>query len=311
MLRWVATGLLGFAAFWLFLLALVFAFAVFLPFALLKLLVPIPPVRRFMTRMMDRVGRDLWRFANAIPFALTLGWRRDVRFEGMPLSPDKSWLLVSNHRSWVDIPLLVDVLGRETPFPRFFLKRQLIWVPIIGFAGWALDMPFMQRHTKAQIAAKPSLARDDLKATRRACEKFRSHPVTVVNFIEGTRFTPAKREARKSPYLNLLRPKSGGLAFAIDAMGEQFAGVIDVTIAYGPSRRGQLWGFLCGEQRGMQVHVAVRPLPEALLRGNYADNPAFRVRFHKWINELWCEKDARIERFLAANAAASGGQLKR
>lgn len=302
MLRRAATDLLGALNLTLFITVLAVSFALFLPFAVLKLLLPVPALQRFMTRMMTRVSHGPWRLGNAVVFLMTLGHHRDIQIDGT-LSMDESWLLVSNHRSWVDIPLLVDVVGREIPFPRFFLKRQLLWVPIIGFAGWALDMPFMKRHTRAEIAANPALAREDLETTRRACEKFRSQPVTVVNFLEGTRFTPAKHDTRSSPFQHLLRPKSGGLAFAVDAMGEQFAGVIDVTLAYRPSRRGPLWSFLCGDQRGMQVHVAVRPLPAEFLHGHYQDDPQYRARFQTWVNDLWRDKEARIERYLATFAA--------
>ncbi|HEU0198458.1 MAG TPA: acetyltransferase [Nevskiaceae bacterium] len=303
MLTRVASAVLGFVNFWLFLLALVLAFTLLVPFAVLKLLVPIRPVQRSMVRMMDFVGGDVWRWLNAMPLWLALGGSRDVRLEGLPLTRDKTWLLVSNHRSWADIPLVVGVLCRQAPFARFFLKQQLLWVPIIGLACWAFDMPFMKRHTKSQIAANPALANDDLNATRRACEKFRTQPVTVVNFVEGTRFSEAKRVARGSPFQHLLRPKSGGLAFAVGAMGEQFAGVIDVTLMYRRTRRGQLWGFLCGDQHGMRVHVGIQPLPAWMLRGNYSTDAAYRARFQTWVNDLWRAKEARIENFLAEHAA--------
>lgn len=306
MLTRVATAGLGCINFWLFLLSLVISFALLLPFACLKLLIPIAPVQRLMVRVMNRVGRDVWRWGNALPFWLALGVRRDVRFEGPLPTQDKTWLLVSNHRSWADIPLLVDVLGAHAPFARFFLKRQLLWVPIIGFACWAFDMPFMKRHTKAEIAADPALAQDDLNTTRHACEKFHTQPVTVVNFLEGTRFTPAKRDAQGSPFRHLLRPKSGGLAFAVDAMGAQFAGVIDVTLAYHPTRRSQLWGFLCGDQRGMCVQVRVLPLPAEFVHGDYQDDAVSRARFQAWVNDLWRAKDARIEAFLVEDAARRG-----
>ncbi|TAM10820.1 MAG: acyltransferase [Nevskiaceae bacterium] len=275
------------------------AFTALLPFIALKLLVPVPAVQRFMVRRMNWVGRCLWRWGNDLAFRLALGARRDIRFEGPRPTLDRSWLLVSNHRSWVDIPLLVDAVCPSAPFARFFLKRQLLWVPIVGQACWAFDMPFMKRHTKSEIAANPVLADDDMNATRRACERFRTQPVTVVNFVEGTRFTVAKRDAKKSPYQHLLRPKSGGLAFAVGAMGGQFAGVIDVTLAYRHTRRSPLWGFLCGDQRGMRITVVVSPLPALLLHGDYHSDAAYRMRFQAWLNGLWQAKEARIEAFLA------------
>lgn len=302
MLDRVSSAALGIVTTALLTLWLVTCFLVLLPFAAGKLLVPVPAVRRFMVRRMNWVGRVLWRRGNALAFRLALGAQRDIRFVGERPTLERSWLLVSNHRSWVDIPLLVDAVCPSAPFMRFFLKRQLFWVPVIGQACWAFDMPFMKRHTHAEIAANPALADDDMNATRQACDKFRTQPVTVVNFVEGTRFTEAKRQARNSPYRHLLRPKSGGLAFAVGAMGDQFAGVIDVTIAYRRTRRSALWGFLCGDQRGMRITVEVAPLPADLLHGNYHDDPAYRTRFQAWLNDLWQAKEARIEAFLAEDA---------
>jgi 1-acyl-sn-glycerol-3-phosphate acyltransferase len=193
----------------------------------------------------------------------------------------------------------VDVFGRHIPFLRFFLKKELIYVPVIGFACWALDMPFMKRHSKEAIAAHPELRRQDLEATRRACDKYRRIPVTVVNFLEGTRFSPAKRDARGSPYRNLLRPKAAGLSFALSAMGDQFAGVIDVTIGYaatpGGRKRSLLWSFLCGDQRNIHVRARLLPVPAELLNGDYQDDPVFRERFQSWVNELWARKDAELD----------------
>ncbi|HEX7381207.1 MAG TPA: acetyltransferase, partial [Nevskiaceae bacterium] len=210
----------------------------------------------------------------------------------------RSWLLLGNHRSWVDIPLLFDVLGRRMAFPRFFVKEELRWMPVIGFCCWALDMPFMRRHTRAELAANPAAGRDDMEATRRACARFRGQPVTLVNFAEGTRYTGDKHTAQRSPFRHLLRPKSGGLAFAMQAMGDQFAGIIDVTFIYRRTRRGALWGFLCGDQRGMRVHVEVLPIPDALAQRGALSHAAYRARCREWIEALWAAKDARIERAL-------------
>jgi 1-acyl-sn-glycerol-3-phosphate acyltransferase len=219
-------------------------------------------------------------------------WEVDWR---ATLDPRKSYLLVSNHQSWADIPILADLFYGRAPFPRFFLKRELLWMPIIGAGCWAMDFPFMKRHSREAVTANPALRNEDVAATRRACEIFKTAPVTVVNFAEGTRFTEAKRLARQSPFRHLLRPKSAGLSFTLNAMGEQFDGLIDVTFAYRQTDKPLLWSWLCGEQNHLAVHVDLVDIPADLIHGDYDGDAEFRARFQEWINGVWARKDARLE----------------
>jgi 1-acyl-sn-glycerol-3-phosphate acyltransferase len=294
--RLIPNLVLGPLALALLIVSVVIAFLALLPAALVKLVIPVPAVRAWLTRNgMDPAGNRVWWFCNRCIYLLLHGTRPKLVLEG-ELDPNKTWLLVCNHQAWADIILLVDLLSFQVPFFRFFLKRQLIWVPVIGFACWAFDMPFMKRHSKAAIAANPALARQDLEATRAACLRYRRIPVTVVNYLEGTRFTEAKRASRNSPYRHLLRPKAAGLAFALEAMGDQFAGIIDVTLCYAPSHHNKLWSFLIGEQRHLRSYARVLPVPPELMGGNYATDAAYRERFQAWVNALWERKDAQLER---------------
>ncbi|MFT4045062.1 MAG: acyltransferase [Solimonas sp.] len=276
------------------------AFALLLPAILLK---PIPhaPLRRACSRYCVWIASN-WVSINKVVLRLlhAVQWDVDIR---TPLDPRKNYLLIGNHQSWADILLLFDILHARAPFPRFFLKHELLYVPVIGLACWAMDFPFMRRYTKAQLDARPGLKGQDLAATRRACAVYRSEPVTVINFLEGTRFTEAKRVARQSPYRHLLRPKAGGLSFTLNAMGEQFAGIIDVTVAYRPSDKSYLWGWLSGGQDRLAVHIDVLPIPAELMRGDYENDPEFRARFQGWINAIWASKDARLERMLDTRSA--------
>ena len=214
------------------------------------------------------------------------------------LEPGRRYLLIANHQSWMDIVLLFDIFHRRVPFLRFFLKQELKYVPMIGQACWAMDFPFMKRHGKEALAANPELRHEDLEATRAACELYKREPVTVVNFLEGTRFTESKRIEKQSPYRHLLRPKAAGASRTLNAMGEQFAGVIDVTIAYRPTNKPLLWSFCCGEQDTLAVYVDVLPIPQELMAGDYEHDPEFRARFQSWVNGIWMRKDARLERML-------------
>lgn len=267
-----------------------------LPVAILKILLPFPALRRQLDRWLNWAAATAWVGSHHLIFYLLHGPRTKLEIdEG--LDPDQSWILIANHQSWADILILVDVLYRRIAFPRFFIKRQLIWIPIIGFLAWALDMPFMRRSSPEALAKHPELRDADVETTRRFCRIFVGRATTIVNFVEGTRGTAAKRLAKQSPYRHLLRPKSAGLSFTLNAMGEQFAGLIDMTIAYAPRPAGRsvLWSFLCGAQTAATVIVRKRPLPAELLSGDYQNDAAFRQRFQTWLNALWQEKDQLIE----------------
>lgn len=300
MLRWLPAPLVIALSFVLLLIALLTSFALLMLGALVKFLTPSARGRTWLARnwLGAFVGNGSWWGLNRLTFLLMHGPRHNIVIEG-ELDPDKTWLLVCNHQSYADIPLLVDIFGRRMPFTRFFLKQELLWMPVIGMACVALDMPFVKRHSKSAIAANPALRQQDLEVTRKACEKYRQIPVTMVNFLEGTRFTPAKRDAKGSPYRNLLRPKAAGLSFALNAMGDQFAGIVDVTLCYVPSRYGTLGSFLRGQQRDIAVRARVLPVPMDLVGGDYQDDPEFRERCQHWVNALWERKDEELTRLKA------------
>lgn len=264
--------------------------------SLIKAMLPSTRLRRasdpLLTDMAESwIGVNSWAVERFTPT------RVQVELDAT-LHADGHYLMLANHQSWVDIVVLQKVFNRRIPFMRFFLKQQLIWVPLLGVAWWALDFPFMGRHTPKQIARRPELAGRDIAATRRACEKFREIPVTIVNFVEGTRFTPAKHARQGSNYQHLLRPKSGGVAFVLDAMGQGLHAILDVTIAY-PGGRPTLADLLAGRVSEVRIHVRQRAIPDELLGGDYQNDRAFRVRFQQWMNGVWHEKDAQLERLLA------------
>jgi 1-acyl-sn-glycerol-3-phosphate acyltransferase len=225
--------------------------------------------------------------------------RTRITVTGLP-DPDPSgqMLVICNHQSWVDIPILQKLFNRRLPLLRFFLKSQLFWVPLLGLAWWALDFPFMKRHTRAQIERRPELARRDVEATRAACARFRKLPVAVVNFVEGTRFRPGRHGAQASPYRHLLKPRAGGIAFTLDAMGEAIDRLVDVTIVY-PRGRPTMVDLFADRIREIRVHVRQRPVPDWLREGDYLEDPAFRDRVRQWINDIWREKDSQFDALLA------------
>ncbi|WP_372017660.1 acyltransferase [Pseudoxanthomonas sp. 10H] len=261
----------------------------------LKAIVPLAPVRRACNAVLVALAES-WIAVNSGMIDAFTPTAFKVEEEGA-LHRGGHYLVLANHQSWVDILVLQKVFNRRAPFLRFFLKRQLFWVPVLGLAWWALDFPFMGRYTRKQIARNPELGRRDMEATRRACGKFRDIPVSVMNFVEGTRFTPQKQASQASPYRHLLKPKSGGVAFVLDAMGEGLHALLDVTIAY-PGGRPSMVDLIAGRVPAIRVHVRQRPIPPELVAGDYQDDRAFRARFQQWMNALWQEKDAQLGRLL-------------
>jgi 1-acyl-sn-glycerol-3-phosphate acyltransferase len=274
-------------------------------FALLKLLLPVPPLRRLLSRLLILIAES-WIGVN--DFTLQLFSRIDWDVHGKEgLMHGANYLVVSNHQSWVDIPVLQRTFNKEIPFLRFFLKQELIRVPILGLAWWALDFPFMKRYSKEFLEAHPELEGKDLETTRRACEKFRDAPVSVMNFVEGTRFTERKHDQQHSPFAHLLRPKAGGVAFVINAMSDILSAIVDVTIVY-PGGRPTFMDLLAGRVRQVRVFIRELPIPPELRGGDYTADPAYRERFQHWISELWDDKDALIGQMGAYGAKAVPGE---
>jgi 1-acyl-sn-glycerol-3-phosphate acyltransferase len=263
--------------------------------ALLKLAIPWRPFRRAVGRILTAIAED-WTAFNSLLLRRMQRMRWELRgLEG--LRRGGWYLVIANHRSWVDILALQAVLNRRVPFLKFFIKRELRWVPVLGLAWWALDMPFMKRYSREELERRPQLRGVDLETTRRACARFADQPTSVINFVEGTRFSPQKRARTGSRYVHLLNPRSGGVAFVLGAMGSILNEILDVTIAY-PAGAGGFWDLCCGRIRHIVIEVRRRPLEAWLSAGDYAADADFRRRFQDWLGALWAEKDARLGEIL-------------
>jgi 1-acyl-sn-glycerol-3-phosphate acyltransferase len=266
--------------------------------AVFKLIIPHQGFRVLCTRLIIWVA-EAWVACNTGWMKLTQGTQWTV--QGDEKLKRESWYLVlSNHQSWVDILAMQRVFNHQAPFLKFFLKQQLIWVPVIGLAWWGLDFPFMKRYTREYLIKHPEKRGEDLKATRKACEKFRYTPVSVMNFVEGTRFTPAKHDKQKSKYTHLLTPKAGGVAFVLDAMGDSIETLVDVTIAY-PGGAPSFWDFLCGRVSEVKMHIDTVDIPEHLKGRDYASDGEHRKNVKNWLGDVWHSKDERLSEMLKQN----------
>ncbi|MFA7664778.1 MAG: acyltransferase [Burkholderiaceae bacterium] len=263
--------------------------------ALVKLVLPFPTVRRRMDPLLNAVAAN-WISGNSAWMRLTQRSVWDV--EGVEALDPGGWYMVNaNHQSWVDIFVLQHVLNRRIPLLKFFLKQELIWVPVMGLAWWALDFPFMRRHSDAYLRAHPEKRFEDLEASRRACEKFALTPTSVMNFPEASRFSAEKHAAQRSPYRHLLKPKAGAMALALSVLGDRFRSFVDVTIVY-PGGVPSFWDFLCGRMDKVIVRVRRLEIPVETTAGDYASDPRFRKSVQRWQQARWAEKDAQIDALL-------------
>ena len=259
--------------------------------ALAKLVMPTAALRRGCAKIVMRIA-EIWVDANLFFLNRMLKTRWEVWGNFNP-SREASYLVLSNHQSWVDIAALVEALNGRVPYYKFFLKRELVWVPLLGLAFWALDYPFMRRYSKEYLEKHPQKKGEDLEITRQACEKCRGIPVTVVNFPEGTRFTAAKHAQQQSPYRNLLNPKAGGISFVMASIGDQIDTILDISVIY-PGGVPGFWDLLGNQVDRVIIDIQQYPLQQHWVRGDYRDDPQFRAEFQDWISTLWREKDERI-----------------
>ncbi|GHG59794.1 acyltransferase [Alishewanella longhuensis] len=296
MLRWLPSPLKGTLSLLLYILNTLFWFIPLMLLAVLKLL-PITRWQAWMSYLVDAIA-VAWISMNNLTTRIftSIKWR----VSGLETLSRKDWyLIIANHQSWADILILQNIFNRKIPFIKFFLKKELLYVPFMGLCWWALDFPFMKRYSKQLLKKRPELKGKDIATTRKACEKFRYKPVSIMNFVEGTRFTQTKHDKQLSPFQHLLKPKAGGTAFVLGTMGEQLHKLLDVTIHY-PQGIPSFWDYISGKVHAITVNIKVLPIGKDLI-GDYNDQ-AYRERFQQWLNQLWVEKDQQLA-LLEKNAA--------
>ncbi len=213
------------------------------------------------------------------------------------LDPQGQYMVISNHQSWVDTTVTQYVGLNRIPLMRFFTKAELIYIPFLGPVFKILGFPMMKRHSKAQIAKNPALRQQDLETARIACQNMLSMPFSLLNYVEGTRFTPAKQAMQQSPFKHLLKPKTAGLALALNILGPHLNALLDMTIVYpdGIPSYGDLW---MGRVKRIVVEVEKIPLPDWILVGDYENDAQYRAQLQQWLNDLWHAKDARIDHII-------------
>lgn len=260
---------------------------------LVKLMWPAGRWRRRCVLIMAALAEQ-WVEWNRMIWAVMIPAKLDVR--GMAnVRPDGKYLILSNHLSWIDINALLLAFNRRAPFIRFFMKWILIWMPFIGLACWSLEFPFMKRHSAKYLEKHPEKRKEDLETIRRSCRHFKHIPVSILSFVEGTRFTRKKHDAQNSSYENLLEPKVGGIAYVLTSMGEQLDGILDVTLAFpGLHDTVTFLDLLSGRLRVVIVEVREVKLDPRFLDESVASPGPLREDLKAWMHGIWREKDQRI-----------------
>ena len=209
------------------------------------------------------------------------------------VNADTWYIAMSNHQSWADIFILLAAGHKKIPLLKFFMKKELQWIPIIYLVHKTIDMPFLNRHSRAQIQANPELKKIDFENAKIAAKRFSRNPSTAFSFAEGTRFTLQKHAAQESPYSNLLKPKVGALAIALSGM-PQVNTLVDFTVMYSSEKRST-WDFLCGDLSKAKVVAKTYSLPDTLKNRSFEKEDGFRKNFQKFVDEIWLNKEQTIK----------------
>lgn len=258
----------------------------------------IVPVRGFQRGMLHCMHKLYFQFGINSLYLIKRFNKVTITVQGAEqLSREKWYLLVANHQSYLDIIVLIEFCAQRMSPPKFFLKKELLWLPFVGLGAWALDMPFMQRASKKQLAKDPTLRTKDIETTKAYCARYREYPTTIINFVEGTRCNDSKIRKHNSPFHHLLRPKAGGIALSLGTMGQLFDNILNLTLIY-PGSREPMWDMLCGRLQHIIIDVESLEVNDQQL-GDYQNDSTFRISFQSWLNTLWQHKDRKISELLS------------
>jgi 1-acyl-sn-glycerol-3-phosphate acyltransferase len=244
-----------------------------IPLILLGILnkLPVTGLQRFARQTINHV----YRYAVGVnSFWLERVMAIDLVIHGQPPNdPDEQMIVVCNHRSWFDILLVQDVVTSHGPRVNFLVKRELAWVPIVGWICLALGFPMLAR------GGSVGSRNNDIDSIANAADELNKAPAALLNFAEGTRFTDAKHLAQVARYQHLLNPKAGGLRIMLRAL--ENVRVLDMTIIY-PDDDVSFWDCMGGRSRRIEIVLEYFNAAEI-------SNPT------AWINSRWQEKDQLID----------------
>ena len=250
---WVATNLL-------------LGFALLLPISIISWLMPLPVVSRgcvFIANHIYRIAVKLDTFWMQQVLGIELVVKGTANTHQAPV-------VICNHQSWFDIPLVQHVITGNGPIIKFLIKREIVWIPIIGWICLALKFPRLRRGNKE------GSGESDFSIIQNASKGHGNESGALLIFPEGTRFSEAKKVNQKVPYHNLLKPKAGGLKM-IKQHTKTNTSLVDITIDY-HQKNVHIWNCLRAEPRKITITLEHYSLADI-------DN------IETWLSNRWLEKD--------------------
>ena len=283
---------IGLTTFFLIIFVLVIGFGTLTIINIPRIIIPLRSFKIFLSKVSNLIG-DITVYWVKLTMILMHGNNIELIGDDKEFKMDEWYMAMSNHQSWADIFVLLVSANYKIPLLKFFMKKELWWIPFVFLANKTLNMPFVNRHSKEEVKKNPSLRTKDFENTIKSCKRFLRSPSTIFSYAEGTRFTRDKHKKQNSPYKNLLKPKVGGMATALSAMPKVNT-LIDYSLIYKTNKRSA-WDFLTGEMRHVKVCVKKYDIPESLKNRNYSTDEQYREDFKVWIESIWAEKDEDIE----------------
>jgi len=287
----IASSVIGLITFLLILVELIIGFGTLAIINIPRGIIPLKIFKIYLAKISNIIG-DLTVYGLKLIMLLMHGNNISV-INNQEFDKNEWYMAMSNHQSWADIFILLVAANYKLPLLKFFMKRELWWIPFVFLANKTLNMPFVNRHSKKEIEQNPSLRNQDYKNTLKSCKRFLRTPSTIFSYAEGTRFTDEKHNQQGSPYNNLLSPKIGGMATALSAM-PNIDTLVDYTVVY-KSKKRDAWSFAKGDMKHVKVLVTKYKIPDNLKNRNYANDKDYRDEFKNWIESIWTEKDKKIE----------------
>jgi 1-acyl-sn-glycerol-3-phosphate acyltransferase len=245
---------------------LLIGFTLLLPVSVIRWLIPLPAVSRWCFFIVDHVYRlavkvDSFWMMKVVGIELIIKGKANT---------DRAPVVICNHQSWFDIALVQEVITGNGPIIKFLVKREIAWVPIIGWICLALNFPRLRRSKKD--GARVS----DFSIIQKATKTHGDETGALLIFPEGTRFSELKKSKQKSPYQHLLKPKTGGLNVITQHAGADTS-LIDVTIDY-HQKDIWIWDCLHGDPSKITITLDHYKLAEI-------DD------IETWLNNRWLAKD--------------------
>ena len=289
---YIKSNIIGFFTFILIIVELIIGFGTLTIVNIPRAIFPFKSLKIKLSKISNTIGEYT---VYGLKIIMKIMHRDSMQvFDNNEFDKNQWYMAVSNHQSWADIFILLVAAHKRIPLLKFFMKKELAWIPFVFLANKTLNMPFVNRHSKKQLEKNPNLRFKDYENTLLACKRFLRSPSTIFSYAEGTRNNSIKHKAQNSPYKNLLIPRVGGIATALSAM-PNIDVLVDYSVVYKSDKRGA-WAFLKGDMRDVKVSVKKYNIPEDLKNINYSTDEEYRKNFKIWIEGIWEEKDKEIER---------------